>query len=57
MTVKTTTTVLPKKAGVVIPDTVHSAGILCPEMGELEVIAEVTGGFYGCSGLCFLEPN
>ena len=42
MTASPTITVSPKKASVVAPNTVHSARILCPDVGELEVIAEVS---------------
>ena len=42
MTAKTTTNVSPEKASVVVPNASHSARILCPDLGELEVIAEVS---------------
>jgi alginate O-acetyltransferase complex protein AlgJ len=41
MTAKTTT-VSPEKASVALPNTIHSARILCSDIGELEVIAEVS---------------
>jgi SAM-dependent methyltransferase len=42
MTAKTTTGVSIKKASLVVPDAIDSARILCPDVGELEVIAEVS---------------